>query len=273
MGESGLRRVTGARCALKPVKEAVVDKALYVSMSGAKQNMYAQQVNANNLANVDTNGFKKDFAAARSMPVFGEHHPSRAFAMTESPGTDFSGGPLKQTGRDLDVTIKGDGYLAVEPEPGDEAFTRQGDLMIDANGILRTGDGMPVLGNGGPVAIPPADKVEIGADGTISVVPAGGPGDQLAEIDRLKLVNPDTEDLRKSEDGLIRRKPDAALDGEEPADARVRLISGFLEGSNVNAIEAMVQNLELQRQYEMQVKAMQRADENSQAAAQLLQDL
>ena len=253
-----------------------MDKSLYVSMTGAKQNMYAQQVNANNLANVDTNGFKKDFAAARSMPVYGEHHPSRAYAMTENPGTDFSAGPLKETGRDLDVAIQGEGWLSIEPEPGDEAMTREGDLMIDRNGILRTGDGLPVLGNGGPVAVPPADKVEIGADGTVSVVPAGGGADQMVEIDRLKLVNPDTEDLQKGDDGLMRLKPDAAneLGGGAPqADGNVRLISGFLEGSNVNAVESMIQNLQLSRQYEMQVKAMQKADQNSQSVARLLQDL
>ena len=250
-----------------------MDRSLYISMSGAKQNMYAQQANANNLANVDTTGFKKDFASARSMPVFGEHHPSRAYAMTERPGTDFSEGPMKQTGRDLDVAIQGSGWISVEPEPGDEAFTRTGDLMIDVNGILRTGDGMPVLGNGGPVALPPADKVEIGADGTVSVVPAGGPADQLIDVDRIKMVDPPPEEIEKTDDGLVRRKPDFEIEGEEPADAEVRLASGFLEGSNVNAVESLIQNLELARQYEMQVKAMQTADENSQHVAQLLQDL
>ncbi len=250
-----------------------MDRSLYISMSGAKQNMYAQQANANNLANVDTGGFKKDFASARSMPVFGEHHPSRAYAMSERPGTDFSEGPMNQTDRDLDVAVQGSGWIAVEPEPDDEAFTRTGDLMTDVNGILRTGDGLPVLGNGGPIALPPADKVEIGADGTVSVVPEGGPADQLIDVDRIKMVNPPEDEIEKTDDGLVRRKPDFELDGEEPADADVRLASGFLEGSNVNAVETLVQNLELSRQYEMQVKAMQTADENSQSMAQLLQDL
>ncbi|MGM0450273.1 MAG: flagellar basal body rod protein FlgF [Pseudomonadota bacterium] len=250
-----------------------MDRSLYLSMTGAKQNMYAQQVNANNLANADTTGFKQDFANARSMPVFGEHHPSRAYAMTENPGADLGHGPMKETGRSLDVAIKGDGWLAVEPEPGEEAFTRAGDLQIDANGIMRTGDGMPVMGNGGPVAVPPADKVEIGSDGTISVVPAGAESDQLVQVDRLKLVNPPEDSVQKGDDGLFRRKPDAELDGPEPADADVRVATGFLEGSNVSAVESMIQNLELSRQYEMQVKAMQTADENSQSVAQLLQDL
>lgn len=250
-----------------------MDRSLYISMTGAKQNMYAQQVNANNLANADTTGFKQDFANARSMPVFGEHYPSRAFAMTENPGADLSQGPMKQTGRSLDVAIKGDGWLAVEPEPGQEAYTRAGSLQVDANGILRNGEGLPVMGNGGPVAVPPADKVEIGADGTISVVPAGAPSEQLVEVDRLKLVNPDQEAIQKGDDGLFRLGPDAEQQGPVEPDGQVRVVSGFLEGSNVSAVESMIQNLQLSRQYEMQVKAMQTADENSQSVARLLQDL
>ncbi|WP_077531158.1 flagellar basal-body rod protein FlgF [Vreelandella utahensis] len=250
-----------------------MDRSLYISMTGAKQNMYAQQVNANNLANADTTGFKQDFANARSMPVYGEHHPSRAYAMTENPGADLSHGPMKQTGRSLDIAIKGDGWLAVEPEPGDEAYTRAGSLQVDANGILRNGEGLPVMGNGGPVAVPPADKIEIGSDGTLSVVPAGAPSDQLVEVDRLKLVNPDQDEIEKGEDGLFRLKEGADQEGPLQPDADVQVVSGFLEGSNVSAVESMIQNLQLSRQYEMQVKAMQTADENSQSVARLLQDL
>ena len=250
-----------------------MDRSLYISMTGAKQNMFAQQVNANNLANADTTGFKQDFASARSMPVYGEHHPSRAYAMTENPGADLSHGPMKQTGRSLDVAIKGDGWLAVEPEPGDEAYTRAGSLQVDANGILLNGEGLPVMGNGGPVAVPPADKIEIGADGTLSVVPAGAPTDQLVQVDRLKLVNPDQDQIEKGNDGLFRLKPDADQQGPLQPDGDVQVVSGFLEGSNVSAVESMIQNLQLSRQYEMQVKAMQTADENSQSVARLLQDL
>ncbi|MDX1589900.1 MAG: flagellar basal-body rod protein FlgF [Oleiphilaceae bacterium] len=248
-----------------------MDKSLYIAMTGASQNMKAQQANANNLANVNTHGFKQDFTQARSMPVYGEHYPSRVYAMTERPGTDFSAGPMNQTGRDLDVAIQGDGFLAVQSADGEEAYTRNGELQIDVNGILRNSAGLPVLGNGGPVAIPPADRVSIGTDGTVSVVPAGGPPDQLLEIDRLKLVNADRDTIEKGSDGLIR--PKDPEQGVLQADAGVRLASGYLEGSNVNAVSAMIQTLELSRQYEMSVKAMQNADENSQAVARILQDL
>jgi flagellar basal-body rod protein FlgF len=250
-----------------------MDKALYIGMSGAKQNMLAQRAHANNLANVTTTGFKKDFAQARSMPVFGEHHPTRAYAMTERPGTDLSSGALMETGRKLDVAMEGDSWLAVQNNLGEEVFTRSGSLQIDVNGLLRLANGEMVLGNGGPVALPPFDNVEIGADGTVSIVPVGGPPDQLVEVDRLKLVTPPAQALEKGPDGFIRRKPDQALGGNEPADANARVSSGFLESSNVNAVAEMISNLQLSRQYEMQVKVMSTAKENSEAAARLLQNL
>lgn len=250
-----------------------MDKALYLGMSGAKQNMLSQRAHANNLANVSTTGFKKDFAQARSMPVFGGHHPTRAYAMAERPGTDLSAGALMQTGRKMDVAIEGDGWLAIQNSLGEEVFTRSGSLQIDVNGLVRLAGGEMVLGNGGPVALPPFDNVQIGADGTVSIVPIGGPPDQLVEVDRLKLVNPPKEALEKGLDGFIHRKADQAIEGEEPADAAMRVASGFLESSNVNAVEEMISNLQLSRQYEMQVKVMSTANENSEAAARLLQNL
>jgi flagellar basal-body rod protein FlgF len=250
-----------------------MDKALFIGMSGAKQNMLAQQARANNLANVSTTGFKKDFAQARSMPVFGEHHPTRAYAMTERPGTDLSAGAMQETGRKLDVAMEGDGWLAVQNTEGEEVFTRSGSLQVDVNGLVRLGSGELVLGNGGPVALPPFENVQIGNDGTISIVPVGGPPDQLVVVDRLKLVNPPADALEKGLDGFIRRKPDQALDGEEPFDANMRVATGFLESSNVNAVQEMIANLQLSRQYEMQVKVMSTANENSEATARLLQNL
>lgn len=243
-----------------------MDKALYIAMSGAKQNMLAQAAHANNLANVNTTAFKEDFTQARSMPVFGEGLPTRAYALTERPATSFEQGPLIQTGNSLDIAVKGDGWIAVQAADGAEAYTRAGNLSIDVNGQLRTGAGLPVLGNGGPVVIPPAASVEVGADGTISVIPLGGEG--LAQVDRIRLVNPPTDQIEKREDGLVHMKSDVAV--PEFA-ANVRVEQGFLEGSNVNAVSSLTDILSLSRQYELQVKLMSQADQNSEAAARLLQ--
>ncbi len=246
-----------------------MDKSLYIAMTGAKHNMMAQTSHANNLANANTNGFKADFEQARAMGVYyGEGLPTRAYALTERPATDFSHGALNQTGRDLDVAIDGDGFIAVQNDEGEESYTRSGTLMVDALGILRTGNGLPVLGNGGPIALPPADKIEIGLDGNITVIPQGQGPQSPVVVDRIKLINPDIQEMSKGEDGLF-----VALDeeGPFPPDANVRLVSGFLEASNVNAVGELTSILSLSRQYELQVKLMANAKEMSQASAKLLQ--
>lgn len=248
-----------------------MDRALYIAMTGATQNMLAQKAHANNLANVNTTAFKADLSQARAMPVFGEHFPSRAYAMTERPATLFEQGALIETGRSLDVAIAGEGWIAVQDAQGGEALTRAGDLQVDVNGILRTASGLPVLGNGGPIALPPAAKIEIGSDGTLSIVPLGAAPNELAEVDRIKLVNPPPEQLEKGQDGLVRRRPQ--FDDGEPllADGAVRLESGFLEASNVNAVDSLTQIISQARQFELQVKVMQSADQNTETAARLLQ--
>ncbi len=245
-----------------------MDRMLYLAMTTAKQTMHAQSVNSNNLANATTTGFKADLEQFRSMPVYGQGMPSRVYAMTERPATDFNPGTFNTTGRDLDMAIRGEGWMAVQTPEGGEAYTRAGDLRVDASGILTTGAGHPVVGNnGGPIVVPPAEAIEIGADGTISIRPVGQAPNVLAEVDRIKLVNPNIDDITKGKDGLIRMKQQGEV---APADASVQLISGALEGSNVNTVEAMVKMIELQRQYEMQVKMMNTAKENDAAASSIM---
>ena len=154
-----------------------MDKMLYVAMTGASQNALAQKAHANNLANVSTNGFQRDLEQARSMPVFGDSFPSRAFAMTERPATDFSEGPMVETGRDLDVAVSGQGFIAVQAPDGSEAYTRNGDLKIADSGLLTTGDGLAVLGQGG-------SGVAQGAGGVLKRdgVGCGEGGVQLLEL-------------------------------------------------------------------------------------------
>jgi len=244
-----------------------MDKMLYVSMTGAQNNTLALRAHANNLANVSTSGFRRDFEQARSMPLFGETYPARVFAMSERPATDFRPGSLQETGRDLDVAIGGKGWIAVQAADGSEAYVRTASLNIDALGVLRTGNGLPVMGNAGPIAVPPEQKVEIGQDGTISIRALGENPNVLAEVDRIKLVNPDPKSMEKGTDGLIRVKGQPEVE----ADATVQVTSGFLEASNVNAVEEMTAILSLSRQFELSVKMMRTAEDNASAMARVLQ--
>ncbi len=243
-----------------------MDRMLYIGMSGAKETLLAQALNNHNLANVSTTGFRADLSQARSMPVFGPGLPSRAYALSERPGIDFTPGPLQTTGRDLDVAIRGRGFIAVQAPDGSEAYTRAGDLSISPEGLLVTGTGLPVLGEGGPITVPPAQSIAIGSDGTLSIVPLGQAANTQAAVDRIKLVDPPLEELEKGEDGLF-RGPDGAT---YPADAAVTLVSGALEGSNVSPAQALVRMIELSRQFELQVKAMKTAQENDEATARLM---
>jgi flagellar basal-body rod protein FlgF len=245
-----------------------MDRSLYIAMSGAKQTLLAQTANANNLANTQTTGFKSDLEQFRSRPVYGAGFPTRVYAMNDKPGVDFSTGAMQTTGGDLDVAINGEGYLAVQGADGKEAYTRAGDLHITPEGFLQTGAGLPVLGQDGPLTIQPAEKVTIGSDGTISIIPLGsGNATTQVEVGRIKLVKAASENLEKATDGLLRTK-----DGQPvAANADVRLAQGVLEGSNVNAISAMVDMIELARNFELQTKVMKSVDENSAAGAKLVQ--
>ncbi|WP_323814615.1 flagellar basal-body rod protein FlgF [Cellvibrio sp. NN19] len=245
-----------------------MDKALFIAMTGAKHNMLAQANRANNLANLSTTGFRADFEQARSMGVYyGDGQPTRAYAMTESPRADFATGPMIATDSPLDVAIQGDGFFAVQAPDGTEAYTRAGNFMTDETGMLRTANGLPVLGANGPINIPENTIVQVGSDGTISMVGQGQGPEAMVEVGRLKLVNPDVLALEKGDDGLFRQRD--GLNALPAAEVVVR--GNMLEGSNVNAIDEFTQILSLARQYEMQVKVMKTAEENSASSAQLLQ--
>lgn len=243
-----------------------MDRMLYVAMNGAKQNMLAQSANTNNLANVSTTGFRADFASFRSMPVFGNGHPTRAYAMAERPGVNLNPGSLSTTGNPLDIAIDGEGYIAVQAADGSEAYTRAGNLRRTAAGVLLSSSGEPVLGNGGPISLPPSNNIEISTEGTVSVMSLDANDGTLQEIDRIKLVNPLPGDLYKGNDGLLRLKDG----GQSPANASVRVVSGALETSNVNVTEALVNMIELARQFELHVKMMRTADQQAEKVSSLM---
>jgi len=245
-----------------------MDKALSSAMTGAKHNRMAQAVNANNLANANTTGFKEDLAVARTSIVPAAiAHDSRAYAVTQTPATDFTAGPLMQTGRDLDIAIDGDAWLAVLDEGGQEVYTRSASLMVDANGQLLTDKGQQVVGNGGPIAVPPYESILIGVDGSITVRGMGQGPEVLVTLDRLKLVTPEEGTLIKNANGDITLREGEVAN----VDAGARVVSGFLEGSNVDTIKAMVEMLSLSRQYEAQVKVMQTVGESVDASSRLMQ--
>jgi flagellar basal-body rod protein FlgF len=243
-----------------------MDRMLYVAMAGAKETLRAQSVNNHNLANVSTTGFKADLAAFQSRAVDGSGFASRVYAQNANNGWDSTSGALLTTGRDLDVAVKGQGFIAVQDANGNEAYTRAGDLQLDGAGQLTTGTGRPVLGDGGPIVVPPYTSIFFARDGSISIVAQGQTPETTSTIGRLKLVNPPSEQVDRGDDGLFRMK-----DGSDaPADAAVQVTAGALESSNVNAAEAMVNMIQLARHFEMQVKAIRNAEENGAAAAQLM---
>jgi len=244
-----------------------MDRALYLAMSGGKQVMHAQTIRANNLANVNTTGFRADFEQARAMPVYGEHFASRVYAMTENPATRYEAGALIQTDRSLDVAMKSDGFIAVLDAQGAEAYTRSGDLQITANGQLVNGSGLPIMGARGPIFLPPINEISIGEDGTISIVPEGGTAAEMATIGQIKLVNPDTQLIEKGTDGLIRAKTGVPFEQNLTA----QLKSGFLESSNVSAVEELTKIMSLSRQFEMNIKVMDTVRNNGNASARILQ--
>lgn len=243
-----------------------MDEMIFLAMTGAKQTEFAQTINSNNLANVSTTGFRADLHAFSSVPIDGPGVESRVNAVVDSYGTDFTQGPIASTGRDLDVAMRGEGFIAVQAPDGSEAYTRAGDLRVEAGGLLSTGAGHLVMGDGGPVAIPPNASLLIGNDGTISIQPLGQGPETLAIVDRIKLVNPDITRLQKGDDGLLRLPEDEVAD----ADASVSLMSGALEQSNVNVAKTLVNMIELARQYEMQINVMKSSEENADAAASLM---
>ena len=243
-----------------------MDKYLYLAMNGAAQAMLAQQNNANNLANISTVGFKAALDHFQSRSVTGTGFEDRVYVTDEPAGADYRSGSIMSTGRDLDIAINGDGWFAVQSADGSTAYSRRGDFRVDPSGLLLNGANQVVLGSGGPISIPEFESLVVGRDGTISIRGSGQDPNTLVSAARLRLVNPDSENLYRGEDGLFRTR-----DGSEaPADAAVTVTSGALEASNVNAIDAMVRMIDYARYYEHQVKLMNLASENDAASAQLM---
>jgi flagellar basal-body rod protein FlgF len=238
-----------------------MDRMIYLSMAGAKATMQRQDVLANNLANASTAGFRAEMTAFRSVPVLGDGASTRVYALESTPGYNPEPGAVQPTGRNLDVAMKGNAWLAVQGSDGTEAYTRGGALDVNAEGLLVTRNGLSVLGDGGPINVPLNAQLQVGADGTVSAT-VGNAKPQT--VGRLKLVTPEAP-LERGTDGLFR-----AGEGELPADANARLQDGALEGSNVSPVETMIAMIAAARQFEQQMKMVHSAQEKEQAATKLL---
>jgi flagellar basal-body rod protein FlgF len=246
-----------------------MDRMIYVAMTGAKHTLGQQATVSNNLANLNTTGYRAENNMLRAVPVFSDTLATRAFVVDSSAGSDFRPGTLQETGRDLDVAIEGRGWIAVQLENGQEAYTRNGNLQISPNGVLQTRNGMNIMGDGGPIAIQPNSTITIAKDGTVSTVPFR-PGSNESNVvitaGRIKLVDLPEGQLARGPDGLFRldtvRAPEASPD--------VTLVSGMLEGSNVNVVDALVDMISLSRQFETHMKLLQNAEGNAQRAGSLL---
>ena len=244
-----------------------MDRLAFASIAAMRTAMARQAATAHNLANANTPGFRADMGAAQAIWERGQGLTTRAMPSEETVGTDMHEGAVAATGKPLDVALRKDALLTVQAPDGSEAYTRRGDLQVSDSGLLTTGDGSPVMGEGGPITIPPVDTVTIGPTGAISIIPQGGKPTDVQQLDTLKLVSPAGSKIVKGTDGLFRVQGGGTL----PTDPDARLESGALEGSNVNASQALVDMIDASRAWEGQVKMLASAKEMDTSAAQLMQ--
>jgi flagellar basal-body rod protein FlgF len=247
-----------------------MDPILYNAASGGRIGFKRQEIIANNLANVNTPGFKADMYQAQTIYANTDgSNTGPSFTVQNPSAIDFSPGEMTTTGRNLDVAIEGNGWFAVSNSQGKEGYTKAGSLRLDVNGQLTTATGHPVIGNGGPISIPPSQSINIGADGTITVVPLGGDPKSAAVIDRIKVVTLDKNNIVRGSDGLFQLKQGGTA---TPADANVKVVSGAIEGSNVNPIDQMIEMITSGREYDAHMKVMTTIEDNFLKLAQVLHE-
>ncbi len=242
-----------------------MDRLIYTAMTGANAAANRQAVLSHNLANVSTNGFRAQLETYRAVPLRGDGATTRVFAVESTAGYSDKPGPATRTGRELDVMPSGNQWFAVQGLDGNEAYTRNGQLEVNPDGVVVTGTGLTVLSaDGSPITVPAGASVAVGNDGSISAKVGNQPANVVG---RIKLAAPNPDDmLRRGDDGLFR-----TLSGDPlQQDANGSLQVGVLEGSNVNAIESMVGMIQTARQFEAQMRLLQTAESNDRSAGQLL---
>lgn len=244
-----------------------MDPALYISMTGAKRSLAEQGVYSNNLANVNTPGFRADLYQAESLYLTNQPLQTQTYTTSTESAVDFKAGSMMTTQRPLDAAIRGNGWFVIQNDSGQQALTRKGSFLVDQSGLLTTSDGHLVMGEGGPISIPPHESIQLAEDGTITIVPLGEEPSAVAVLDRLLLTNPDQNQLVKGGDGYIYDKQKQTFQ----SDVTVRIATQTLEGSNVNSVDQMVNMISASREFETQLKMMNTVDQNQQSLARLLQ--
>ena len=240
-----------------------MDRLVYTALTGLQRAQESQSVTAHNLANAGTPGFRREMAAlgAGFLTPSGAALTARAQSGGESPHDLLSAGRVENTGNQLDVAMNGDAWLAVT-DAGGEGLTRRGDLRIDPDGRLLTGDGHEVMGVDGPIGIASGfQQLRIARDGRIETRAADDA--PFVEVARLKLVTPDPATLERGADGLFRAP---VMEADESATVTV----GALERSNVEPAAALVELVEQSRRFEMQTKLLTAAREMDEGSAALM---
>jgi len=243
-----------------------MDRLIYTAVSGINASQTRLRVLASNMANAQTTGFRAEVIEATPTTLEGPQLEVRALTSTQVKGADMREGALVRTGRDLDVALAGDTLLAVQAGDGSEAYTRRGDLSVSATGVLENGEGLPVIGEGGPVTVPLGTAITIAPDGAVLSANPATPNQPPVEIARLKLANWRGSAIEKGLDGLFR----ASGGGILPADADARLETGALEQSNVNTAEILTEMIEAQRLFDMRTRLVSTARDLDEGGASLM---
>jgi len=245
-----------------------MDRMIYTAAAGAARTLETQSVLGNNLANVNTTGFREQLAVNRAVPIVGKGMTdTRVSTVTSTPASNLRQGTMEETGHALDLALRGAGWFALQTPQG-EAYTRAGAFAVNANQQLVTShNGLPVLSaDGAPIEIPERGTVTFATDGTINALGAGENPNDIQVLGQIKLVNPPTADLRRGDDGLFRLRQG----GSAEPDPQVSVVVGFVEKSNVSAAQAMVGMISNTRHFEMQMKVIHDAATNAERANTIL---
>jgi len=243
-----------------------MDRLIFTAFSGLDASMVRQRVIASNMANAQTVGFRAEMLTFTPITIKGDGLEARAMSQAAVPGASMEDGSLTETGKPLDIAMTGDTFLALQGTDGGEAYTRRGDLSVSPSGLLVNGDSRPVLGEGGPITIPPGGQVSIAPDGGVLVSDPASPDAPPNRIERIKLVSTTGVRMGKGLDGLFR----APAGGVLPPDPEARVITGTLEQSNVNPSDVLVQMVEAQRLFDIRTKLISTAKDLDEGSAALM---